>query len=79
MQFQGKTAIVTGAASGMGLLFAQCWATEGGNVLLCDVNEALLVQKTAEINAINEGRAVGCVCDVRDYEQVCVARDMCVA
>ncbi len=39
MEFKGKTAISTGAASGMGLLFAQNWAELGGNVVMCDVNE----------------------------------------
>lgn len=33
MDFTGKTAISTGAASGMGLLFAQNWANLGGPVL----------------------------------------------
>ena len=78
MQFAGKAAISTGAASGMGLLFSQCWAAEGGNVLMCDVNETVLAEKVAEINAKGVGRAVGVVCDVRDYEQVCAARDKCV-
>ncbi|MBQ7312078.1 MAG: SDR family NAD(P)-dependent oxidoreductase, partial [Clostridia bacterium] len=73
MQFANKTAISTGAASGMGLLFAQCWAAEGGNVLMCDVNEPVLMEKVAEINAKDGGRACGIVCDVRDYEQVCAA------
>ena len=36
--FAGKTAIVTGAASGMGLLTAQCLAKEGANVLMLDIN-----------------------------------------
>jgi len=79
MSFAGKTAISTGAASGMGLLFAQCWAAEGGNVLMCDVNEPVLTEKVAEINAKDGGRACGIVCDVRDYEQVCAARDRAVA
>lgn len=79
MQFKDKTAISTGAASGMGLLFVQCWAAEGGNVLMCDVNEEVLTEKAAEINAKGAGRVVPCVCDVRDYEQVCGARDMAVA
>ena len=78
MQFCGKSAISTGAASGMGLLFAQCWAAEGGNVLLCDINEDVLTQKVNEINAKDGGRAVGFACDVRDYQQVCAARDFCV-
>lgn len=79
MQFKDKTAISTGAASGMGLLFAQCWAAEGGNVLMCDVNEEVLCEKVAEINEKGVGRAVGIVCDVRDYAQVCAARDKAVA
>ena len=45
MNFTGKTAISTGAASGMGLLFAQNFAALGGNVVLCDVNEAVLTEK----------------------------------
>ena len=78
MSFKGKTAFLTGAASGMGLLFAQNFAALGGNVVLCDVNEAVLAEKVAEINAKNAGRAIGVVCDVRDYEQVCAARDRAV-
>lgn len=78
MDFQGKTAIVTGSASGMGLLFAQNFAQLGGNVVLCDVNESVLNEKVMEINAKNQGKAIGVVCDVRDYKQVCVARDKAV-
>lgn len=77
MDFNGKTAISTGAASGMGLLFAQCFAQRGGNVLLCDVNEAVLKQKVDEINQ-SGGKAAGIVCDVRDYAQVCAACDKAV-
>ena len=79
MQFTNKAAISTGAASGMGLLFAQNWAAEGGNVLMCDVNEEALREKATEINEKGVGRAVTCVCDVRDYAQVCAARDLCVS
>ena len=78
-EFQGKTAISTGAASGMGLLFAQNFAALGGNVVMCDVNEPVLNEKVAEINARDGGRAVGVVCDVRDYAQVCAARDRAVS
>jgi len=78
MDFHGKAAISTGAASGMGLLFAQNWARLGGNVLLCDVNEPALQEKVSQINAAGGGRAVGILCDVRDYAQVCAARDAAV-
>lgn len=78
MDFTGKTAISTGAASGMGLLFAQNFAELGGNVVLCDINEAVLNEKVAEINAKGKGKAVAAICDVRDYAQVCAARDKAV-
>lgn len=78
MEFLNKTAISTGAASGMGLLFAQNFAALGGNVVLCDVNESVLNEKVAEINAKGQGKAIAVVCDVRDYKQVCNARDKAV-
>jgi len=73
MNFTEKTAISTGAASGMGLLFAQKFAELGGNVVMCDVNHEVLNEKVSEINSGKNGRAIGCVCDVRDYNQVCNA------
>ncbi len=73
MDFTGKVAISTGAASGMGLLFAQNFAELGGNVVLCDINEDAISQRVEEINAQGKGKAIGVVCDVRDYEQVCAA------
>ena len=78
MDFTGKVAISTGAASGMGLLFAQNFTALCGNVVLCDVNESLLYEKVEEINAKEKGKAIGIVCDVRDYAQVCAARDKAV-
>ena len=79
MNFAGQVAISTGAASGMGLLFSERFASLGGNVVLCDVNEARLAEKVAEINEKGQGRVVGMVCDVRDYAQVCSACDRAVS
>ena len=78
MDFTGKTAISTGAASGMGLLFAQNWAHLGGSIVLCDVNGNLLKDKVDEINSKGKGKAIGIICDVRDYTQVCHVRDKTV-
>ena len=78
MDFSNKTAISTGAASGMGLLFAQSFAELGGNVVMCDVNEEVLTKCVDEINAKGKGKAIGVLCDVRDYQQVCNARDKAV-
>ena len=77
-EFNGKVALATGAASGMGLLFSQNMASLGANVVMCDVNEEMLNEKVNEINEKGEGRAIGVICDVRDYEQVCAARDKAV-
>ena len=79
MDFTNKVAISSGAASGMGLLFAQNWAELGGNVVMCDVNEKALIEKAEEINLRAKGKASYIVCDVRDYEQVCAVRDKALA
>ncbi len=78
MEFKGKTAISTGAASGMGLLFAKNFAALGGNVVMCDVNEEVLNEKVKEINSKKQGKAIGVICDVRDYDEVCAAVDLAV-
>lgn len=77
MNFENKTAVVTGAASGMGLLFSQNWAKLGGNVVMTDVNEEVLNKCVDEINA-NEKKTIGVLCDVRDYAQVVNVREKAV-
>ena len=79
MNFANKVAISTGAASGMGLLFSENFASLGGNVLMCDVNESVLFEKVAAINEKKQGRAIAVVCDVRDYAQICAARDKAIS
>lgn len=46
MRLQGKTALITGAARGIGLEFARAYITEGATVALADIN-AEAVQKAA--------------------------------
>ncbi len=69
MRFEDRAAIVTGAASGMGLLTAQRLAAEGCGVLLCDVNEEAVGQAAQGIRD-KGGNATGAPVDVRCYEQV---------
>jgi NAD(P)-dependent dehydrogenase (short-subunit alcohol dehydrogenase family) len=76
-EFRNKTVIITGGASGMGLLCGQCFAKEGANVLLVDINEKVLPQKCAEIVAAG-GKASYSVTDVRDYNQVLTAKDQAI-
>ena len=42
LNFSGKVALVTGAASGMGLATARAFAEAGAAVVLADVREALV-------------------------------------
>ena len=48
---EGKVAIVTGGASGIGAETARCLASEGARVTLTDVNEALGTAVAKEIGA----------------------------
>jgi NAD(P)-dependent dehydrogenase (short-subunit alcohol dehydrogenase family) len=67
--FKDKVALVTGAASGMGLATANAFAGAGAKVVLADINEAA-VSKTAD-QLIAEGYdALAVACDVADDAQV---------
>ena len=62
-QLEGKSAIVTGAAQGIGAVYAQALAAEGARVCLSDI------QDTAEaVQAITDsgGDAIGMIIDVTD-------------
>ena len=59
----GKTAVVTGAASGMGLAMARRFALEGMNVVLSDIDESKLDVAVNEIRG-NGGNVEGVVTDV---------------
>ena len=48
-EFEGKVAVVTGAASGMGRAFAERFAEEGMKVVLSDVEEPALDAAVAEL------------------------------
>ena len=64
IQFNGKVAVITGAASGMGLYSAKEFVRLGAKVIMCDVNDVALAQAAAEI-----GDTVVPVCgDVRNSE-----------
>ena len=62
-RFEGKAAIVTGAASGIGAATARRLAREGAAVLIADINAAGAARVADEISAAG-GRAVACETDV---------------
>src|ERR1043165_6104862 len=49
--FQGKTILITGAASGIGRATALIFAREGANVVCADINEAGVKDTAAAVNA----------------------------
>jgi NAD(P)-dependent dehydrogenase (short-subunit alcohol dehydrogenase family) len=49
MRLQGKTALVTGAARGIGLAFARAYLAEGAQVAIADINLAAAEKAAAEL------------------------------
>jgi NAD(P)-dependent dehydrogenase (short-subunit alcohol dehydrogenase family) len=70
----GKTAVVTGAGSGMGKAFAERFARAGMNVVLADVEEPRLEGAVAAIRATG-AQAIGVPTDVTDGTAVDRLRD----
>lgn len=70
MKLSGKTAIITGAAGGIGRGIAQRFAAEGARVAIADLNMDAAEQTAADINAAYPGMAMAVVMDVTDEDQV---------
>ena len=77
-QLQNRAALITGAASGIGLEIARTFAQEGAKVAISDLNEAAANQAAAQLQS--EGyEAMAIACDVTKEEQVKAAIDAVVA
>jgi NAD(P)-dependent dehydrogenase (short-subunit alcohol dehydrogenase family) len=73
-EFRGKVAVVTGAASGIGLASARLLARQGMSVALLDVRQAEVLEAAREVAALGV-RAIGIVSDVADEASVSAAAD----
>jgi 3-oxoacyl-[acyl-carrier protein] reductase len=49
MQFKDKTALITGAAQGIGKAIAKAFAKEGANIVVSDINLELATQTASEL------------------------------
>ena len=68
-QLSGKTAIITGAAGGLGRAFALGFAERGANVVVADMNEAGSAETVSLIEAAG-GKAIAVKTNVTDKASV---------
>ena len=71
IEFNNKVIVITGAASGMGLLAAREFARLGATVVMCDLSEEKLRQEVEKLNvgkAVVPPTAVAMSGDVRDFD-----------
>jgi NAD(P)-dependent dehydrogenase (short-subunit alcohol dehydrogenase family) len=68
-ELNGKTAIVTGAASGIGLGIARAFAREGMNLALADIEAGALERARREVEALG-AKAIAIATDVSDRASV---------
>ena len=61
--FSGKTALITGGASGLGFLCGKCFSELGAAVVLLDINEDSLIEKSVKSDLAEELQQVS----VRTY------------
>ena len=69
LSFENKVALVTGAASGMGLATAKAFAEAGAAVVLADFREEVVTAEAQKLAAAGH-KAIAVRCDVSDEAQV---------
>ena len=69
-QLKQKRAVVTGAASGIGLAIAKTFASHGAEVVLLDLEPAKASEAAAETSKNSESVCSGFGCDVSDKGSV---------
>ena len=70
LSLDGRRAIVTGAASGIGFSVAKLFASSGASVALVDLNEQKAAEALRSIAATADARLVSEACDVSNAENV---------
>mgnify|MGYP002713115078 CR=1 FL=1 len=73
----GKVALITGAASGLGKAIAELYAKHGAGVAIADINQQAADAVAAQINA-DGGKAIGVAMDVTSEDAVNTGTDQVV-
>jgi 3-oxoacyl-[acyl-carrier protein] reductase len=66
----GRRAVVTGAAQGLGEAIARGFLTQGASVVLADINELAVQDTRTRVEKETGGRAIAFACDVAREESV---------
>lgn len=69
-ELNGKRAVVTGAASGIGLAIAELFASQGANVVLIDLDQARIDAAIAGVLNKTGATTTGFACNVASEESV---------
>jgi 3-oxoacyl-[acyl-carrier protein] reductase len=68
LEFEGKVALITGAARGIGLSIAEALVQEGASVFICGRNPVTLKTALDQLHTFGAKSAAGMVADVRHYK-----------
>ena len=68
--FNGKVAVVTGAASGIGQALVERCIAEGMQVVMADIEEEALTNSAAQFQSAGDNHILPVICDVSKREQV---------
>jgi 3-oxoacyl-[acyl-carrier protein] reductase len=65
-RYDGRVAVITGAARGIGFGTAQRFAAEGASVAILDLDESSAQEAAGRLDLVDGAKAVGIGCDVVD-------------
>ena len=77
-ELRGKVAVVTGAASGIGLGLSERFLEEGMKLVMADIEESVLNREVARLSE-QGGDVLGVLCDVRSPEDIQTLADRTLA
>ena len=78
-RFDGRVAVITGAARGIGFGTARRFAEEGASVAILDLDEAAASEAAGKLELVDGAGSVGIGCDVADAASVDAAVERVVS